>query len=115
MKVLESMLTSHVTTGEHIELIFLLALTKGSEIIREYIANQLIPSAISYFQATLKVIREQKPLTVDFECGELIPPRYLTTTGVNADLILLVTGDYFQESFVAAAVPCALAEPTNRY
>lgn len=77
--------------------------------------NQLVPSAISYFQSVLKVKREQSPLTADFQCADLTPPKSLMTTGVNADLILLITADYFQESFVAAAVPCALTEPTNRY
>lgn len=85
-------------------------MTQGSFEFREYIQNQLVPSAIGYFSSTLKIIRETEPLMVDFECADLVPPKELGTVGVDADLIILVTAMYFEETFVAAALPCALLD-----
>jgi len=97
-----------------ITLVFL-ALTSGSTVLREYIQNQLMPSAISYFQAALQVVPVKGRLTVNSACADLYPGRSLMTPGVEADLAILVYADYFQESFVAAAVPCALDSSTYRY
>ena len=36
-------------------------------------------------------------------------------SGVQADLVILITADVFEESFVAAAMPCGLDDNTNRY
>lgn len=89
-------------------------MTKGSEQLREYIRNQLVPSAISYFQSTLSVRRLQVPIKLQFACADLKPPSSLVTKGVNADLVVLVTAQEFAESFVAAAVPCGLSNDDNR-
>lgn len=85
-----------------------IALTEGSLEVKEYIKNQLVPSAISFFSSALKVRRLEEPLTVDFPCSDLSPPSSLATDGVDADLIILVTAHSFDESFVAAALPCGL-------
>ena len=69
-----------------------------------------MPSAISFFSSTLKVRRLKEPLSVDFACSDLKPPSSLATVGVDADLIILVTALPFDESFVAAALPCGLLD-----
>ena len=91
-------------------------LVVGSEAVIEYIKNQLVESAVAYFESTLKVIRMTSPLIVDGSCGSIDPPDELLTLGVDADLVILVTAEYNEEaSYVAYSIPCSLDWDTNRY
>lgn len=76
-----------------------------------------MPSAISYYQATLKVRSLEGTLVLDgSSCGGIYPPSSLTSKGVEADLIILVTSEVNnQDSYIAYSTPCALAEDNNRY
>jgi len=90
-------------------------LVTGSEAVIEYIKNQLMASAVAYFEATLKVPRLTSPLIVDGACGTLNPPDMLLTTGVEADLVILVTSEYNTDAdYVAYSIPCSLDWDTNR-
>lgn len=94
-----------------------LDLVDGDESIREYIQNQLVPSAISYYQSTLRVIQTQNVLTLDGQpqCGGLTIPSYLINDGVAADLVFLITsGTQTDANYVAFSSPCALSSVNNR-
>ncbi len=72
-------------------------------------------SAVAYFEETLKVPRLTSPLIVDGSCGTLNPPAELLTTGVEADLVILVTAEYNTAAdYVAYSIPCSLDWDTNR-
>ena len=91
-----------------------LAIGGGSYQLQEYVKNQLVPSAISFFQSTLKVIQTVGPLVVQEPCGGLYPSLDLMINGIETDLIILVTAGVYEESFVAAAMPCGLDDNTYR-
>jgi hypothetical protein len=83
--------------------------------VKDYIENQLMASAISYYQSILKVVRLEEKLKVDAMCDTVRSPLHLTREGVDADLVLLVMADYYPfDSFLALSFPCGLAETNNR-
>lgn len=77
-------------------------------------------SAIAYYQNTLKVVRYPGFLKItpnsygDTTCGGLTPDKTLVTTGVESDLIILVTAEYSTEAYLAYATPCAISPDRNR-
>ena len=77
-------------------------------------------SAISYYENTLKVVRYPGFLKItpdtygDTSCGGLDPDQSLVTTGVEKDLIILVTAEYSTEAYLAYATPCAISPDRNR-
>lgn len=81
----------------------------------DYIENQLVASAISYFQATLKVNRLQQNLIVEPECQGYASPQYLVDEGVEADFVLLVKAGYYGNSYTAYTLPCGLLVDNNRF
>lgn len=74
-----------------------------------------MPSAISYYEAALKVIRLTSPLKVRKACYDRIPPEYLTKDGVPADLVILVVTDRLAGSVLAGGGACSLSTINNRY
>ena len=75
-----------------------------------------MPSAISYYQTTLQIIRASEGVRVDIECGGYEPPSYMVDPGVDADLIILVAAEDLPDTdFVGAAVPCGLSLTDNRF
>jgi leishmanolysin len=78
-----------------------------------YIRDRLVPAAINYFYKALQVPQLSSfVLTDSTSCGLKIPSIY--KTGVQADLLLLVTGESSTESWVAWAGACKLLKSTNR-
>lgn len=71
-------------------------------------------SAVAYYQSTLTVIRATSNIKFADQCGGLTAPSYLATTGVAADLVIMVTAEKADESYLAYAVPCALARSNDR-
>lgn len=81
--------------------------------IQEY----LIPAAINYFQATLKVDRTGENIKVptDTMCGAVETPAFIKTDGVDADLIIVVTADpESADSYLAYAKACNLIATNER-
>lgn len=69
-----------------------------------------MPSAISYYQTTLKIKRLPENLQTGALCGDYFSPSYLMDPGVNADLVILVIAENLPEDeYVAAAMPCELS------
>ncbi len=86
---------------------------------RRTISEQLIPAAISYYQATLKLNRRKSPIFIDQErsqgCAQVEPQKSMEK-GIEADLVLLVKGykDYFS-NVLASAKNCYREYSTDRY
>jgi len=75
----------------------------------------LLPAALDYLKATLKVPQMNRVMTSENKiCDEFPTPAIYKTTGVPADLVLIVTGSYSDEGWVAFATSCSLLESTNR-
>jgi len=87
--------------------------TGASAETKDYIQNKLMPAAINYFSKALQVPQLSSfVLTDSTSCGLKIPSIY--KSGVQADLLLLVTGESSSESWVAWAGSCKLLKSTNR-
>ena len=83
---------------------------------RDYIQNQIMPSALSYYQTTLQIIRIPEGLHINSECGGYYPSPSLLNPGVDADLVILVTAEYLPDvTFVAGAAPCGLSLTDARF
>mmetsp|Transcript_16374 Transcript_16374/g.14069 ORF Transcript_16374/g.14069 Transcript_16374/m.14069 type:complete len:255 (-) Transcript_16374:109-873(-) len=82
---------------------------------RNYLTRIIMPAAEAYFENALKVIRESGTLILeDFgTCFEEIPT-YLTTDGVEADLVIKVTAVESDEGWIAGASTCLLGVDNNR-
>jgi hypothetical protein len=89
---------------------------KATAATATYIKTKLLPAAVSYFSTTLKVPQLSK-LSVAANrasiCGLAIPAIY-KNGGVQADIVLFVTGQSTSESWVAWAMACSLLSGTNR-
>lgn len=83
---------------------------------RDYIQNQIMPSALSYYQTTLQIIRIPEGLRINTECGGYYPSSSLINPGADADLVILVAAEYLPDvTFVAGAVPCGLSLTDDRF
>jgi len=87
---------------------------QGTRAQRAYIEEMLLPAAFDYFKATLKVPQMNRLMTSSNKICEYSTPAIYRTTGVAADLVLLVTGSYSNENFVAFASPCLLLQSNSR-
>lgn len=116
MKISDSMLIILVSALFNPPNLFCIDLESIDPAQRDYIQNQIMPSAIAYYQTTLQIVRNTDLVQVDIACGGYDPPAYLVDTGVDADLIILVAAEYMPDvDFVAGAVPCGLSETDNRF
>lgn len=81
----------------------------------DYIQNQLMPSTISYLEAALKIIRLTSNVKAEFSCYGLAPPADLKSTGVDADIIILVGAESNGASGARAiSGTCGLSQINNR-
>lgn len=93
-----------------------LDLVNGDYEMKDYIVNELVSSAIRFYQSTLKVLPFGKNLTVPGECGGVEAPAFLTEVGYPADFILLVQNEADTESnYFTYAEPCGLSNYNRRY
>ena len=90
-------------------------MTGASTDLASYIKKKVMPAAIDYFNAALSVT----PLTTlkvssttTTVCGLNVPSIY--RTGVEADLVLLVTAEASDSNFIAWAKPCILSGVNKR-
>ncbi len=87
---------------------------------RKTISEQLVPAAISYYQATLKVNRRKDPIYIGwkgiYDCARVNSQKSMTD-GVEADLVLLVTAydDRGVSADHATAKSCFREYPSNKY
>ena len=82
---------------------------------KNYIQNQLMPAAVAYIRSALSVtpITTLKvSSTTTTVCGLPIPSKY--RTGVQADLVLLVTAEATNDNYIAWARPCLLSGTNKR-
>ena len=90
-------------------------LTNVTSEMREYIINELVPPALSFFKAALKVVPLQGKITIPSrEVCDFPTPSIYFRTGVEADLIIFVRATNSDENYIAAARPCSLLMTTNR-
>jgi len=85
----------------------------GTSAQRSYLINELIPAAIAFYQSALKITRITVPLSVRDGCNDYYPGSAVRN-GVNADLIILITAESSDETYLAYAVPCRLSNVDNR-
>jgi len=79
----------------------------GSSSTKSYIQNKLLPAAISYFASALQVARLTSLKTSSSSvCGLRVPSVY-KSSGVQADLVFMVTGERSSQSWLAWAKPCS--------
>jgi len=91
----------------------------ATDAVKQRISEQLIPAAIAFYQATLKVIPNSDAIIYSDatikQCVQESSPKALRD-GVHADLVLFVRGEYSEEEDapVASASACDLHPKTNR-
>lgn len=86
----------------------------------DYVVNSILPPALNYFQAALKV----KPISGKLNaagyssiCGGTVTlnSTYSSSNGVYADLVIFVTqSNESDASFLAFASPCLVQSTTKR-
>jgi len=102
-----------------VDLILCLDIDDAPAEVQKTIQQQLVPAAISYYQAALKVNPISLPLKLSDadakDCAEISSTEALRK-GVEADLILLVAGENKpNETYMAYAMACQQEESSQRY
>ena len=91
-------------------------LTYAPVAVSEYIQYKLFPAALDYFKAALKVERLEKLIYTEGNetiCDVRVDDKYFNE-GVDADLVIIVTGSVAFESYIAWARTCNVDEDTYR-
>jgi len=105
--------TTSLTDRTNIRIAAFYYLEEASPQVQKTISEQLVPAAIAYYQAALKVNRLTGPITLTrAETQQCIgvDPQGSLEQGVHADLVLLVVARYNPKKVIASSGACFLSE-----